>query len=292
MWKAGLLRSVVGALVLLSIASCKLRVVVPEDGSVTTSSGSFSCASGETCDIDVVDFFFDETFTGIAANGNAFTSWQKGSRQFCGNSPKPCHLFTANLPSNLMALIGGFIDSNDEVFYLQPVFSPLGDSVPVNGKEWLQPDLFSGLTWDEINAVCPEGVCVGVLNNRDMKGWTWASVDDVNELFNYYIGRKKALGPGGGRFEEVASSWAPAFFNTGWRTSYYSDEYHSAYGWSRTISLIDEYGSFAYTPGIEDCLAECPSSGYPPGTDTAHTDFDGNTEFGEGGAWFFREIKQ
>ena len=57
---------------------------------------------------------------------------------------------------------------------------------PVDGREWLQPADFTYLSWNDINAVCPEGACAGTLNDHDMTGWTWASVDDVNALFNAY----------------------------------------------------------------------------------------------------------
>jgi hypothetical protein len=288
----GLLRYIVGALCLLTLVSCKIRVVVPDGGSVTTASGTFSCPSGKTCDIDVLDFYFDETFKASAEEGYTFTSWRKGDRRFCGKDPKPCHLFTTAFTGDWVSAVLPFLESNEEVFYLQPIFKPAGDIVSANGKEWLQPDLFGGLTWDEINAVCPEGKCAGVLKGFDITGWTWASVDDVNALFNYYIGKRK-LGPGGSRYEEADSVWAPAFFNTGWRANLdFDEEYHRVYGWTRTISVIDKWGTYAYDPGIADCLSTCPTSGYPPGTDTARTIHDGLTlDYSLGGAWFYRKPK-
>jgi hypothetical protein len=69
------------------------------------------------------------------------------------------------------------------------------DTVTVDGKVWAQPNLFIGVSWDQINAVCPGGVCTGMLNGYAITGWTFASADDVNALFNYYIGAPD-MGPG------------------------------------------------------------------------------------------------
>ena len=43
-------------------AGCKLVIVVPEGGSVTTESGGYSCAEATECELEIVDAFFDETF--------------------------------------------------------------------------------------------------------------------------------------------------------------------------------------------------------------------------------------
>lgn len=72
------------------------------------------------------------------------------------------------------------------------------DTVTVNGRVWVQPDLFLNLTWNEINAVCPLGICIegGVLNGHDMTGLVWASIEDVNALLNdYIIGSPFGAGP-------------------------------------------------------------------------------------------------
>jgi hypothetical protein len=42
------------------------------------------------------------------------------------------------------------------------------DTVTVDGKVWAQVDLFTNLSWNDINAVCPEGACFGILNGHDM----------------------------------------------------------------------------------------------------------------------------
>jgi len=102
------------------------------------------------------------------------------------------------------------------------------DTIFVNGGEWAQVDLFVGLTWNDMNAVCPGGVCgAGTLNGYDMQGWTWASTDMVNDLFNYYIGSPQ-LGSGPDEYAEYSQwegyvpeygAFARAFFADGWRST-------------------------------------------------------------------------
>ena len=96
--------------------------------------------------------------------------------------------------------------ASSEMFYLMPIFKAYQDIIKVDGKEWLQPALFTNLSWNDINAVCSAdtGVCSGVLNDYEVTGWTWASVDDVNALFNHYIGRDE-LGPGPDRYHAESS---------------------------------------------------------------------------------------
>ena len=36
---------------------------------------------------------------------------------------------------------------------------PITDTVILEGREWAQPDIFSDLSWNEVNVVCPNIVC-------------------------------------------------------------------------------------------------------------------------------------
>jgi len=289
-------RLTLAVLAMIAIVSCKLAVIVPAGGSVTTSSGTYTCTAGNTCDIDVVDFYFDETFTAVPADGYAFKAWGDGYRRFCSNDPKSCRLLTTFFTGDWVPSIQTFLDSSDEVFYLQPVFVPAGDIIPVNGKEWLQPDLFSGLTWDEINAVCPhpDGVCNGLLAGRNMTGWTWASIDDVLVLLHYYIGRP-VLGffmNDTSEFSEPDSAWAPAFFNTGWRPTLWESgpesAHESIYALTRSRLNPDLFGIGGFTAGIEDCLTACASLDTFGNVDTTKG-YASDTTLPSTGAWFFRE---
>tara|TARA_R110002110_G_scaffold330339_1_gene541592 strand:- start:6774 stop:7619 length:846 start_codon:yes stop_codon:yes gene_type:complete len=124
--KPTLLRLTVLALAVLALASCKVRVIVPQGGSVTTSSGAYSCAAGNTCDVDVVDFFFDETFIATPAQGYVFKHWRKGDRRFCGRESKPCRVRTDTITGELVPVVQSFLSANDEVFFLQPKFEKKG----------------------------------------------------------------------------------------------------------------------------------------------------------------------
>ncbi len=72
------------------------------------------------------------------------------------------------------------------------------ESVVRGDKEWLQPADFKAVSigieqgWPAVNLVCPAptGVCIdgGMLNGIDVTGYTWASIDDFNELIMGYGG--------------------------------------------------------------------------------------------------------
>ena len=42
------------------ISGCKIEIQVPSGGAVVSESGAYTCSSGSTCSIDVVDIFFDD----------------------------------------------------------------------------------------------------------------------------------------------------------------------------------------------------------------------------------------
>lgn len=95
--------------------------------------------------------------------------------------------------------------------------APITDTVTVAGKEWAQVDLFTNLTWSDINTVCPGGVCGNsTLNGFEMDGWTWATIDNLNDLFNHYIGFA-ALGPGPDRYAGGYRTFTDVFYADGWR---------------------------------------------------------------------------
>ena len=62
--------------VLVSIGGCKIVVNMPNTGSVVTESGAYLCEAGQTCEIDVTDIFFDETFIAKPSGGLLFDKWK------------------------------------------------------------------------------------------------------------------------------------------------------------------------------------------------------------------------
>jgi hypothetical protein len=97
---------------------------------------------------------------------------------------------------------------------------PITNTVTVDGNEWAQPVDFNSLSWNTINMVCPLGVCSGTLNGYDMDGWTWASVDGVDNLFNWFLGiaglggNDLLVGPDLALHDGYDSTWAPMFCAT------------------------------------------------------------------------------
>ena len=119
------------ALAFLFLQGCKVEVAVPPGGRVETESGAYSCESGETCAIDVVDIFFDETFVALPDDGYTFIQWRNKYRGFCGGRDDPCYLTTTGFPDTPLEQ---FL-ATDEVFHLEPVFwlskpwTQLGDDI-------------------------------------------------------------------------------------------------------------------------------------------------------------------
>lgn len=115
MWTQKVILSIA---VLLVISSCKIKITVPEGGRVVALSGAYTCEAGETCVIDVIDAFFDETFDAKPAAGFTFAAWRKKDLAFCGGDNSVCQLSTAEFPGTPLMQ---FLES-EKVFYLEPVF--------------------------------------------------------------------------------------------------------------------------------------------------------------------------
>lgn len=121
-------------LAVVTTVSCKIRIVVPEGGKVSSESGAYNCKSGKTCNIDVVDIFFDETFTATPSKGYKFKSWKRWSgkkKGFCGGNSKPCRLSTSGFDAFpvLMSVL-----ESDDVFYLKPLFKKTATACSAGGS--------------------------------------------------------------------------------------------------------------------------------------------------------------
>jgi hypothetical protein len=197
-------------------------------------------------------------------------------------------------------------DDNDGIFDLDdpcPQVSgqeckPISDIVTANGKVWAQVSLFTNLSWSQISAICPAGVCVdnGMLNGYNMSGWRWASVDDVNALFNFY-GVSPALGPGPDwRYAGPADSeFAKLFFTAGWMpTLEYSGNplYTQLWcaGHTSTLGRIPPVLADRYVAGIEmlkEARIESGTFFTRAQVFTSQSTTDGGADETTG-AWFFR----
>ena len=168
-------------------------------------------------------------------------------------------------------------------------------SIVVNNREWLQPDTFAVngelgavLTWDDFHAVCPNGLCpVGaMLEGVELTGWTWATADDVNALFNHYIGRQE-LGPGPDGYSEVDAPWVRAMEIDGWR---------AAFDGELTGGFV-RFGTAAWTSspaGANDAyfadIDEESNAFEGPYTSSATTAWSRSKTLPGFGAWFYRDL--
>lgn len=220
-----LFRVIIIACLVAICTGCKLAVVVVQGGEVqSTASGTCLPAApgmyGAVCIHEVSDTSYSETFTAVPDPGWAFVKWNSGGDFFCQDSTSPTCL-VSNIGTAGNAGIEAIVAS-DKTFYIMPVFTevglPITDTVMFGGKEWAQVDLFTDLSWREIDTVCHGGACVngGVLSGNNMTGWMWASEADVLELFNAYIPLEPPLGPGPDTVFSLGS-WTLDLFDDGWR---------------------------------------------------------------------------
>ena len=67
--------------------------------------------------------------------------------------------------------------------------SALANVEDTHGREWRQLYETTGLSWDQIDSVCPrDGVtpCSGTVGGRDLTGWVWGTDAQVLELLGEY----------------------------------------------------------------------------------------------------------
>lgn len=103
----------------IALPGCKLKIKVPNGGQVVSSDGAYICEAGQTCVIDVVDFFFDQTFIAEAAPGFYFSHWTELDGFMCGGATTPCRLSTTEFEGD--PALQSILES-DETFFLQPQF--------------------------------------------------------------------------------------------------------------------------------------------------------------------------
>lgn len=161
---------------------------------------------------------------------------------------------------------------------------PINDTVSVGGELWAQVDLFVGLSWSDINTVCPGGACgSGTLMGFDMSGWTWASTEELNNLFNDYSANSSdpipnLLGPGPSSVNTestIPPSYAQLFFMDGWRPTS-SVFFGSSETMGRTSDSPDYFAGIGVSPSF---LGAGTSN-------MAGTDY--SEAFWNPGAWFSR----
>lgn len=158
------------------------------------------------------------------------------------------------------------------------------DTVIVDGKEWAQVDLFQNISWNDINTVCPEGACAGELNGYDVTGFKWATVRDVNALFNVFLADagvtgEDLLGP-----TEPDTYSAPA--DSVWGTAIFS-----YFRETKTINGVRFLIGNSVSVDVALDEPHQPAIYSGPSGDGANTEHVGAyTEVGGPGAWFYRDL--
>ena len=205
------------------MSGCKIALMVGEGGGVSSTAEGV-CLPNTACVYNVADTTYLASFTATTLPGWHFVKWKSGDGFICGDSTlQKCTVDLSLVAGNPAAEA---IVASNQTFYLMPVFTdelPIPNPIAAAGKEWAPIHLFRGLSWNQIDAVCPVtsgGVCDGSLLGYNMDGWTWADVDEVNTLFNSYIGTAELgpgpdshLGPTGTFYDAMlADGWVPTSF--------------------------------------------------------------------------------
>jgi uncharacterized repeat protein (TIGR02543 family) len=108
------------------IAGCKLAVMVPAGGEVTSSSTTRDCNGGSggkfcTFDLSSVSLPFSESFTAAAKPGYQFVKWQNGDDFKCPASTNS--VCTVNIGDDVLGIASL---ATFETAYLMPVFKDVG----------------------------------------------------------------------------------------------------------------------------------------------------------------------
>ncbi len=152
------------------------------------------------------------------------------------------------------------------------------------GREWRQVTETDGLSWNELNSVCASGPCTADFLTYDLKGWTWASQNDVRDLFNEFIFAATGNAPLGSNFQVAGNSlWAPNFFTYFLPTLVEQSGDRYANGWASTsANATDGVG-----PSLGDCVIETARCQDRANVGDA---YDKSLHFpGIAGAWLYQE---
>lgn len=136
-------RGVIERLLLLCaifvVSACKLAVVVPSGGDVTSKSNTRNCAGGGLCEHNITDLTFHESFTAEARPGYVFSRWQSGFGFLCGKSVSPtCVISNTSLPAgndDIDAFVAG-----GSFAYIMPLFEFVGIDTDGDGAKDHQDD--------------------------------------------------------------------------------------------------------------------------------------------------------
>jgi hypothetical protein len=168
----------------IMVAGCKLVVIVPSGGDVTSASGTRNCSGGSLCEHNITADNFNETFTAVAKPGYVFAKWSTGSSGFfCKDSINPNCVI-----NNVGAAVNPVIESviaGGQHFYIMPLFDFVGIDTDEDGiKDHVDTDddndgfldvddncPLEGPSYDGLGCPIPQAITDTVL------GGGWAQVD-------------------------------------------------------------------------------------------------------------------
>lgn len=117
------------------------------------------------------------------------------------------------------------------------------------GKDWRQLTETTGLSWNQVAAVCPQDgatPCSGAVGARDLTGWVWASAPQVIQLFALYEPSVLPSGSAAAFFtaETFLSDFRPTF---SFAITYAASA--SASGWTASLDSagLPLYGSVGWS---------------------------------------------
>ncbi|MFT4519643.1 MAG: hypothetical protein ACI9JM_002040 [Halioglobus sp.] len=132
------------------LAGCKLALMVPTGGEVTSSSTTRNCNGGSggkfcTFDLSSVPLPFSETFTATVTPGYQFVKWQDGDDFKCAGSTNP--VCTVSIADDIFGVVSL---ATYETAYLMAVFKDVGFDTDGDG-------IFDRQDEDDDNDGIPDG---------------------------------------------------------------------------------------------------------------------------------------
>jgi len=110
-----------------------------------------------------------------------------------------------------------------------------------DGNTWLQLSDTNNVSFNEVDGLCPAGLCVGTLSNgTNIAGYTFASNQDVQDLFGAYAG--------------VSAPAAPSPFSDPVGFATYSTTYLLGSGWNTDFNA--GFGTLSAIAGFSINSAE------------------------------------
>lgn len=111
------------------LTGCRIGASVFEGGDVISASGTRHCFEGSTCEFQVSDMNFTESFTAQPRGGYEFVKWRAGDGFFCGDSTNPtCTISAVGFEGN--EIIEAIVESQ-KMIYIMPEFNCVIEVCPV-----------------------------------------------------------------------------------------------------------------------------------------------------------------